>query len=48
MIFKICKDIEHLMMDIIMTSDLTPVGQLKNMNKLSNQSEDELCLYSLE
>lgn len=24
------------MMDIIMTSDLTPVGQLKDMNKLSN------------
>lgn len=33
--FKICKDVEFLMMDIIVTSDLNPVGQLNDMSKLS-------------
>lgn len=32
--FKMYKDVELLMTDIIMTSDLNPLGQLNDMNKI--------------
>lgn len=46
--FKMCKDVELSMMDIIMTSDLNLVGQLNDMSNLLSQSEDELCLCPFE